>query len=139
MQHASHFYDGGHNSTLFSHGMCLVQADGTVRRHTGCCLVVQLVATSLLIAILAIGIIGLTVKSDVGQDCDWCDGFACPRIKWWDCYLADQDSSRTPATTVTTPSSPAPSTTGGPSLESTPSTTPAASSSNSDTTTTNYG
>ena len=50
----------------------------------------QLVAAVLLIGLLAMGIIGLCMKSHVGQQCDWCDGFACPRIKWGECRLSSE-------------------------------------------------
>ena len=68
----------------------MLQADGTARRHVGKQLMLQLVAAVLLIGLLAMGIIGLCVKSHVGQQCDWCDGFACPRIKWWECRLSSE-------------------------------------------------
>lgn len=88
-------------------------------------LVLQLIAAVVLIGLLAVGIIGLSVKSHVGQECAWCDGFACPRIKWWDCQ---------PASTLTTGVSPT-AETSSPVSEATPS---AADSSNG-TTTVNYG
>lgn len=91
----------------------------------------QLVAAVFLIGLLAIGIIGLCVKSHVGQQCDWCDGFACPRIKWWECRLSSQLM-----TNVTPVDSPVP----GVSPAFSPSRpTPASPISTNDTVTVNYG
>ena len=67
-----------------------MQADGTARRHIGWQLTLQLVAAVLLIGMLAIGVVGLSLKSHVGQQCHWCDGFACPRIRWWECQLSSE-------------------------------------------------
>ena len=109
----------------------LMQDDGTARRHMGWQLTLQLVAAVLLIGLLAIGVVGLSLKSRVGQQCDWCDGFACPRIKWWECQLSSQLT--TDITPVTSPAA-------GVSPSVTPS-RPNSSSpvSTNDTTTVNYG
>ena len=79
-------FQGSHGP--FSIFCVILQSDGTARNHVGWQLLLQLVAAVLLIGMLAAGIVGLTQKSHVGQDCSWCDGFACPRIKWWDCQPA---------------------------------------------------
>ena len=107
------------------------QDDGTARHHVGWQLMLQLVAAVLLIGLLAIGVVGLSLKSRVGQQCDWCDGFACPRIKWWECQLSSQLT--TDITPVTSPAA-------GVSPSVTPS-RPNSSSpvSTNDTTTVNYG
>ncbi len=111
---------------LISRGLCqLLQADGTARRHVGWQLILQLVAAVLLIGVLAIAIVGLSVRSHVGQECSWCDGFACPRIKWWDCQ---------PASTISTGTSPV-AEISSPVSES----TPASSSNSNDTTLVTYG
>jgi hypothetical protein len=111
---------------LISRGYCqLLQADGTARRHVGWQLILQLVAAVLLIGVLAIAIVGLSVRSHVGQECSWCDGFACPRIKWWDCQ---------PASTISTGTSPV-AEISSPVSES----TPASSSNSNDTTLVTYG
>lgn len=104
---------------------CL-QADGTARNHVGWQLTAQLVAAVLLIGMLAVGIVGLSIKSQVGQECSWCDGFACPRIKYWDCQ---------PASTISTGTSPS-ADTSSPISEASPETS---SSLNNETTTTIYG
>lgn len=93
-------------------------------------LTLQLVAAVLLIGLLAIGAVGLAVKGRVGQQCDWCDGFACPRIRWWECQLSSQLT--TDITPVTSPAAAA-----SPSF--TPRPTSGAPSSTNDTVTVDYG
>lgn len=69
------------------------RTDGSPRRHVGWQLILQLVAAVLLIGMLAIAIVGLSMRSHVGQECSWCDDFACPRIRWWDCQPASTISA----------------------------------------------
>ena len=111
--------------------LCPTQDDGTARRHLGSQLMLQLVAAVLLIGLLAVGVVGLSLRSHVGQQCEWCDGFACPRIKWWECHLSSQ---------LTTDITPATSPAAGVMPSVTPSSpTSTAPISMNDTTTVNYG
>lgn len=87
---------GNTSRSLSTHPfLAYLQADGTARSHVGWQLTAQLVAAVLLIGMLAVGIVGLSIKSQVGQECSWCDGFACPRIKYWDCQPASDISTGT--------------------------------------------
>lgn len=63
--------------------------------------VAQLLLAAVVVAIVAFGVLGLELKSDLGQQCGWCNDVACLDVSWWECDSSGIAVAGTPNCGVT--------------------------------------